>query len=192
MGAKLANFPYFCPAMRLFYGWDGLPEFRRATVTVGTFDGVHRGHRALLEKLIERAQALDGESIVITFDPHPRTALGREVDVLMHLPEKIALIETLGVDNLIVIPFDRQFAELTAHQFVGDYLVGKIGMKELVAGFDHRFGSDKNSNFEALGREFGFAVTPVDPIPGISSSRIRELLRQGRKEEAQQLLLGRT
>lgn len=130
--------------MRVFYGFEHLPHFDHPAVTVGSYDGVHLGHRALIERLVGEARAVGGESIVMTFEPHPRIALGRAegLRLLTTLDEKIALLEGLGVDNLIVIPFDRTFSALTGREFVDRYLIGRLGAETLVAGFNHRFGHD--------------------------------------------------
>ena len=130
--------------MRVFYGFEDLPHFDHPAVTVGSYDGVHLGHRALIERLIAEARAAGGESIVVTFEPHPRIALGRAegLRLLTTLEEKIALLEGLGVDNLIVIPFDRTFSALSGREFVDRYLIGRLGAETLVAGFNHRFGHD--------------------------------------------------
>ena len=130
--------------MRVFYGFEHLPHFDHPAVTVGSYDGVHLGHRALIERLVGEARAAGGESIVMTFEPHPRIALGRAegLRLLTTLDEKIALLEELGVDNLIVIPFDRTFSALTGREFVDRYLIGRLGAETLVAGFNHRFGHD--------------------------------------------------
>ena len=130
--------------MRVFYGFEHLPHFDHPAVTVGSYDGVHLGHRALIERLVGEARVAGGESIVMTFEPHPRIALGRAegLRLLTTLDEKIALLEGLGVDNLIVIPFDRTFSALTGREFVDRYLIGRLGAETLVAGFNHRFGHD--------------------------------------------------
>lgn len=112
--------------MRVFHGFDALPHFVRPTVTVGSYDGVHLGHRALIGRLIAEASANGGESVVLTFEPHPRITLGRAegLRLLTTLDEKTALLEELGVDNVIVIPFDRAFSALSGEEFVNDYLIG--------------------------------------------------------------------
>ena len=105
--------------MRLFHGFEALPAFRTPAVTVGSYDGVHLGHRALVKRLVAEARAGEGESIVVTFEPHPRIALGRAegLRLLTTLDEKAALLEAAGVDNLVVIPFDRAFAALSGAEF---------------------------------------------------------------------------
>ena len=135
--------------MRVFYGFDALPRFREPAVTVGSFDGVHLGHQALLARLCEEARATGGESIVLTFDPHPRITLGRTDGFrqLTTLDEKLALLERLGIDDVIVIPFDSAFSALSGREFIERYLKGRIGTRTLVVGYNHRFGHDKEGDY---------------------------------------------
>ena len=137
--------------MRVFYGFDALPRFREPAVTVGSFDGVHLGHQALLARLCEEARATGGESIVLTFDPHPRITLGRTDGFrqLTTLDEKLALLERLGIDDVIVIPFDRAFSALSGREFIERYLKGRIGTRTLVVGYNHRRLLDAGDTAEA-------------------------------------------
>ena len=181
--------------IRVFHGFDALPRFVRPAVTVGSYDGVHRGHRALIERLVAEARAAGGESIVLTFEPHPRITLGRGegLRLLTTLDEKIALLGDLGVDNVIVIPFDRAFSALTGAEFVEEYLIGKVGAETLVAGYNHRFGHDRADcdAFAATGRLRVVKVGPctVDGVR-VSSTLIRRLLEEGKTEEAARLRNG--
>ena len=150
--------------MRVFYGFDALPHFVRPTVTVGSYDGVHSGHLALLRTVAGRARAQGGESVVLTFEPHPRVTLGRAdgLRLLTSLEEKIYLLGQQGIDNLIVIPFDKAFSALAPDTFIRDYLVGRIGAETLVVGFNHRFGRDKQGSYDYLGSHgFGLEVVEV-------------------------------
>lgn len=179
--------------MRVFHGFDALPHFVRPAVTVGSYDGVHLGHRALIERLVAEARANGGESIVLTFEPHPRITLGRAGGLLLltTLDEKIALLEQLGVDNVIVIPFDRAFSALSGEEFVDDYLIGRIGAKTLVAGYNHRFGHDR-IDCDALAAAGRLRVVKVGQcnVGGehVSSTVIRRLVEKGRIAEAERLL----
>ena len=179
--------------MRVFHGFDTLPHFVHPAVTVGSYDGVHRGHRALIGRLIAEARANDGESIVLTFEPHPRITLGRTggLRLLTTLDEKLALLEQLGVDNVIVIPFDRTFSALSGEEFVNDYLIGRVGAETLVAGFNHRFGHNR-IDCETLAASGRLRVVKVEPctVDGmhVSSTAIRRLLENGKTAEAEQLL----
>ncbi len=181
------------PEMRVFHGFAELPHFEHPVITVGSYDGVHLGHQALIGRLVAEARAAGGESIVLTFDPHPRIALGRGGDLLLltTLDEKIALLESLGVDNVIVIPFDRGFSALSGREFVEDYLIGRIGAETLVGGYNHRFGHDGLAcDAPELARRL--RIVRVDPctVDGVrvSSTVIRRLLAAGDRTGAERLL----
>lgn len=178
--------------IRVFHGFGALPRFVHPVVTVGSYDGVHRGHRALIERLVAEARAAGGESIVLTFDPHPRVTLGRGegLRLLTTLDEKIALLGELGVDNVIVIPFDRAFSALTGAEFVDSYLIGRVGAETLVAGYNHRFGHDR-LDCDALAASGRLRIVKVEPctVDGqrVSSTLIRRLLEEGKTAEAARL-----
>lgn len=181
--------------MRVFYGFDALPHFVRPTVTVGSYDGVHSGHLALLRTVARRARAQGGESVVLTFEPHPRVTLGRAdgLRLLTSLEEKIYLLGQQGIDNLIVIPFDKAFSALAPDTFIRDYLVGRIGAETLVVGFNHRFGRDKQGSYDYLGSHgFGLEVVEVGECDvdaeKVSSTVIRHLVAQGDMARAARLL----
>lgn len=178
--------------MRVFHGFESLPRFVHPAVTVGSFDGVHLGHRAIVERLVAEAHRTGGESIVLTFEPHPRIALGHAAGMrlLTTLDEKIGLLADLGVDNLIVIPFDRTFAALSGREFAERYLIGKLGAGILVAGYNHRFGHDAQES-RSLGDRIDLRVIEVDErvVGGdhVSSTVIRNLLDRGDRAEAERL-----
>ncbi|WP_418423998.1 FAD synthase [Alistipes sp.] len=178
--------------IRVFHGFGALPRFVHPAVTVGSYDGVHRGHRALIERLVAEARAAGGESIVLTFDPHPRVTLGRGegLRLLTTLDEKIALLGELGVDNVIVIPFDRAFSTLTGAEFVDRYLIGRVGAETLVAGYNHRFGHDR-LDCDTLAASGRLRIVKVEPctVDGqrVSSTLIRRLLEEGKTAEAARL-----
>lgn len=178
--------------MRIFHGFDSLPPFTHPAVTVGSFDGVHRGHRMLIERLREEAAHIGGESIVLTFEPHPRITLGRAegLRLLTTFEEKCTLLAEAGVDNLVIIPFDQAFSTLAGAEFVERYLIGKLGAETLVAGFNHRFGHDRLACDDAqiAGRLKIVKVGPctVDGIR-VSSTAIRRLLDEGKRAEAERL-----
>lgn len=179
-------------AIRIFHGFDALPEFRHTAVTVGSYDGVHLGHRALIERLKKEAHELGGESVVLTFDPHPRVTLHRAegLVLLTTLEQKAALLDKAGVDNLVVIPFDERFSSLGGAEFVSRYLIGKLGAECLVAGYNHRFGHDRLDCRDL--KVGGLKVVRVEAceIGGVrvSSTVIRNLAAQGRIAEAEALL----
>lgn len=166
-----------------------LPEtFGNAVVTVGNFDGVHRGHRELLRVLKSAAAARSGVSVVVTFEPHPLKVLApeREFRLITTYSEKERLLAESGVDYLIVLPFTREFADCSAGSFVRDVLVGRLGMQCLVIGYDYAFGRNREGNVELLrdlGTELGFDVQVLDQVSdggiAFSSSVVRELIGHG-------------
>ena len=182
--------------MRLFRGLDLLPAFRRAVTTVGSYDGVHAGHRVLLKRAAAEARTSGGESVVVTFDPHPRLALEREpgLKLLTTLREKCLLLEEAGIDNLVVIPFDRAFSLTPPHEFIR-LLREKVGTETLVVGYDHRFGRDKAGGFELLKRMHDQAPMRLIEVAEqelgrehLSSTAIRRLVAGGEMAHAARLL----
>jgi riboflavin kinase / FMN adenylyltransferase len=151
------------------------------SVAIGTFDGVHRGHR----RVIEAAQAAELPTTVVTFDPHPRIALGNQVELLTTLERRLELLGALGVETLVV-PFTSDLALATPEEFV-DSILRPLGTKVVVAGANFRFGRGRSGDLETLAN-LGFDVRPVPLVEGISSSRIRQLLRGGEIEAAAALL----
>ena len=184
--------------MRVFTDLTALPIFRRAVITIGSFDGVHRGHRRILEKIQSLALATDGESVVITFDPHPRTVLlpgHPNFQLLTTTTEKIALLAGCGVDNVVVVPFNADFARLTAHEYVEDFLVKRFQPAHVVIGYDHRFGNNREGNLNFLKQYAMSARFTVDEIPvqevdaiAVSSSKIRQALDAADVQRANRLL----
>ncbi len=183
--------------MRVFYGFDELPDFRAPVVTVGSYDGVHVGHRELLGRINRVAAERNGESVVITFSPHPRIVLGQGegLRLLNTLKEKILLMESVGVDNLIVAPFTEAFSRVSSVDFVTGYLVKKVGMKTLVAGYNHHFGYKKEGDstaLTALQEQFGFDiyVVPRQNVgeEKVSSTAIRALIAGGEMSKAARYL----
>lgn len=160
----------------------------QTVVTIGTFDGVHLGHRKILERLTNNAKKTGLKSTVLTFFPHPRMVLQKDVDIklLNTLEEKTQILETLGLDYLIVHPFTRQFSRLTATDFVQDILVDGLKAKKIIIGYDHRFGRNRNANIQDLmdyGKTLDFEVEEipaqeVDDV-SVSSTKIRKALLEG-------------
>lgn len=173
--------------------YDGL-NFVKPVITLGVFDGVHRGHKALLEYVVHVARLTGGESVAVTFNPHPRLVLGGDtggLSFLSTLGEKESLIRETGIDHLIVIPFTWDISNLSAFEFIKQILVGKLGVYHLVVGYDHHFGRGRKGDFATVfecGKEFGFTVEKVEEVSApegtISSTAIREALLAGRLEEA--------
>jgi len=168
-------------------------------VTIGTFDGVHFGHQSIFNKMKSEAKKINGETIVITFFPHPRIVLGLDSGNLRFIntqERKINRIEESGIDHLIIVTFSKQFAGLSSYNFIKDLVVEKIKPVKLITGYDHHFGKDRSGSFDELsklGKEFGFSVEKVDEQKTndltVSSTKIRKLLNSG-KVSAANLLLG--
>ncbi len=184
--------------MLIHRGLDELHPLPNAVVTSGTFDGVHRGHQTILARLTEVARSSGGESVLITYWPHPRTVLSNDsmdLKLLTTLDEKIDLLEQAGVDHLVVIPFTRAFSELSSAEYIRQVLIDKIGTRKLVIGYDHRFGRDREGGFDyirAHQNEYGFGVEEIPrqdiEAVGVSSSRIRAALDAGQIDIANRLL----
>lgn len=184
--------------MRVFHGFDDLPQFRAPAVTVGSYDGVHAGHRQLLARVTGLARQGGGESVVVTFSPHPREVLGSYpgFGLLTSLDEKLMLLESIGIDNVIVVPFSAEFSRINPHDFLCDYIIGRIGVRNYVVGFNHHFGHNKQGDagyLENLCREFDFSVERVaaqSVCDGrtVSSSLIRDIIARGDMEEAARYL----
>ena len=147
---------------------DDVTRDMNSAVTVGTFDGVHAGHRELIRRLVDRAREIGGRSVVITFDPHPREILqpGKQGIGLLTTPtERSEILADLGVDTMVVIPFNRDFSLMDSTTFLQDVIYGKIGLKSFIIGYDHHFGRDREgdrSTVSALGLQLGFTVEVVE------------------------------
>ncbi len=180
--------------------YSGLKNFsaKNPVVTIGMFDGLHAGHRVVLQQVIERAEALNGESVIISFWPHPRIVLNRgaeELRFLTSLEEKTRLFSETGIDHLVLIPFTKELAGLTAKEFIKKFLVDGIKLKHLAVGYDHRFGKDRVSSFgeyERYAEEYGFFISRIKQVDvggkHTSSSTIREFLLNGDIRNANKLL----
>lgn len=182
--------------MKLIENLDQIQTpFKNAVVTIGNFDGVHKGHQSLLGRIIEKADQIDGTSVAITFDPHPLKVLGIKTPPLItRRDQKIELIEKSCIDVLLCLPFDKTFATLSAKTFIEDLLVNKIGMKAIIIGADYSFGKNRAGNIDMLKKEglrlgFETIVSPWIPDTGehkerISSTRIRDIVMEGNVDQA--------
>jgi riboflavin kinase/FMN adenylyltransferase len=183
--------------MKIHEGYSNL-NILRPVVTIGIFDGVHLGHKAIITRLISRAKSINGESVIITFYPHPRVVLSENNDGLTFLSspgEKISMLENEGIDHLLIIPFDLNLSNKEACEFIEEVLVKKIGTKNLIAGFNHHFGRKGYSDFETIRRcaeSYKIVVEQVEAVDTrkgiVSSSFIRRALLEGRPEEANAML----
>jgi len=184
--------------MRVFHNVDEVPAELGATVlSIGNFDGVHRGHQHVLDKVAERARQLHIHSVAVTFEPHPLRVLRAESAPLLitPLPQKITALEQMGIDAVLVLPFDNRFAALSARQFVQKVIVERLRAKEVHEGTRFHFGHRAEGNCEVLkelGKEFGFDVIVYPEMrwrgEPVSSSRVRQLLAQGEVRRARHLL----
>lgn len=183
--------------MIIHEGYNNL-DLKSPVVTLGIFDGVHRGHRLLLDMLVARAREIHGDSVVITFNPHPRLVLEKNnegLSLLSTIEEKIALLEVAGIDHLIIIAFTNHFSRITARDFISEVLIHKIGTRFLILGHDHHFGYKGEGNFETVNNcaeSMGFRIEQVDGLKyggnPVSSSGIREALLAGKIDEANNML----
>ena len=173
--------------------------FKNAVITIGNFDGVHKGHQSLFRQVIEKARQINGTSVVMTFAPHPLKALGISGPPLItRRDQKVELIENCGIDVLLCIRFDKVFASITAHDFIEKVLVNKIGMKAIIIGADYSFGKDRLGNIELLktqedllGFETIVSAWTNDTDSGlkrISSTRIRKIIMDGKVDQAMKFL----
>lgn len=183
--------------MTIHYGFDNISADVRSVVTIGSFDGVHSGHKVLLDALKTMAQRLDAESVVITFDPHPRIAMGRAegMGLLTTIEERAMLLEREGVDRMVVARFDEQFRSQPYDAFVRESLVERLGMVGMIVGYNHRLGRGNEGNYDSLkplSKECGFALECVSQhlVDGakISSTVVREVMSQGDMREVEHLL----
>ena len=178
---------------------DPLPVFNKAVITIGTFDGVHTGHCQILHQLKTEARAIGGETVIITFDPHPRKLLGKngsELKLINTPSEKIKLLGEQGIDHLVIVPFTREFANQTAKDYVEKFLVEKFHPHTIIIGYDHQFGHNREGNYlllEAIKEDYGFEVKEISEqvINNviISSTKVRQSITEGNIDEAN-LFLG--
>ena len=181
--------------------YTNIQEFKSAknvVVTIGTFDGVHLGHKVIINQLKKAAQELGGESVLLTFFPHPRMVVfpdDNELKLLNTIEERKELLEKAGIDHLIIHPFSKAFSRLTALEFVRDILVNRLNVKKVVIGYDHHFGRNREGSFEDLiefGEVYGFSVEeiPAQDIQqiNVSSTKIRTSLLAGEIHAATQFL----
>lgn len=167
---------------------DNLPKFKNAVVTIGTFDGVHLGHQQIIKQLKQEAANVNGETVIITFHPHPRSVVksGRPVHLLNTLDEKLSLLAAFGIDHVIVVPFNKDFSEQTPEEYVTNFLFEKCRPHTLIIGYDHRFGKNRGGEYKLLeqfGKQLGFIVKEIPEQVinevTVSSTRIREALLAG-------------
>lgn len=186
--------------MKIYYDFEHLDEIRNAVVTTGSFDGVHTGHKVILERLKKLAFDIGGETVLITFNPHPRKVLypdtyGKDLRLITSLREKTELLSRAGLDHLIIVNFTKEFSKMSSGSFISDILIRKLHAKKIVTGYNHHFGHNREGDTELmmqLGKESGF---DVDEIPeqevqqeSVSSVSIRKALSEGDISKANRYL----
>ena len=174
--------------MKIYRSIEDYDEDKRSVVTIGTFDGIHLGHQEILSRLIESSKNKDLNSVVLTFFPHPRIILNKynEVKMIDTLDEKIIHLNEIGIDSLIIHPFDRNFSLLSANQFIKDFLVDKLKIKHIIIGYDHRFGKGREASVTDLknyANDYDFTVEEIKAQEiekiTVSSTKIRNSINQG-------------
>lgn len=183
--------------MNIFYSTHNI-DIQKPVLTVGTFDGLHAGHMLLLNRLKNKAKEIGGQSVVFSFNPHPRQVLSpssASLKLLNTIDEKILLLEKAGIDNVIIFPFSKEFAKLDSCSFIEDILYKQLKVSHLVVGYDHHFGRDRQGDVEKLktcAKPFGFDVERVEALQinnqKVSSTVIRNLLTQGSIKNANEYL----
>ena len=192
---KSFSFVFF---MKVYQDLSTLPVFNNAVVTIGTFDGVHLGHKQIIRQLKETAEKIGGETVIITFHPHPRKIISSvpgDIKLLNTLPEKILLLEAAGIDHLVVVPFNHAFANQTAQQYINDFLWKYFNPHTIIIGYDHRFGKGREGDYHLMdqyGASLGFEVKEItEQLMNeiiVSSTRIREALLNSDIETANKFL----
>jgi riboflavin kinase/FMN adenylyltransferase len=184
--------------MRIYHHTDQLPTFRRAVITIGTFDGVHTGHARILEQLRQEAIRIDGETVIITFYPHPRKVVkggSEEIRLINTLEEKIQLLSWQRIDHLVIVPFTEAFSQMTAEEYITDFLIARFHPHTVIIGYDHRYGKGRLGDYHLLEEYSGKKGFDLQEIPvhllneiSVSSTRIREAIQQSDIVTANQLL----
>lgn len=175
--------------MKIYHHLSDFKKLDNAVAAIGTFDGVHFGHRKIISRLVETARSTGGETVILTFFPHPRLILdpeNQDLKMINTINEKAAILEELGVDHLIITPFTRDFSNLSPDEYINDVLVGTIGIKHIIVGYDHRFGKDRKGGMQdliAAGKVKGFDVEEIAEQDihdvAVSSTQIRKALLCG-------------
>ena len=182
--------------MRVFKNLNDIRDIKNPVVTTGSFDGVHVGHTVIIKRINRLAREIEGESVLITFDPHPRKVLypetaGKDLRIINSQREKIELLKRTGLDNLIILNFTLEFSKTTSHDFVKNILVGKLKAKKIVVGFNHHFGHNREGDYVylyKLGQQYNFEVEEIPQQElhheTVSSTKIRHALRHGDIQKA--------
>lgn len=183
--------------MKIYKGLETEFNCKNPVVTIGTFDGLHIGHQKIIEKLTEEAQKINGESVLLTFYPHPRSVIDSDhpISLLQAHEDKLVELEKLGLQHLIILPFTNELSTMSAYDFIKDILVAHIKLKKIVLGYDHHFGNNREGNLDFLNKHAQIMDFEVIEIPAkeidaikISSTKIREAIQNGEIEKATKFL----
>ncbi len=182
--------------MHVHFDTDNLPQFKNAVITIGTFDGVHTGHKKIIEQLKTEAASINGETVIITFHPHPRKIVShKKTFILNTLEEKLELLKAQGIDHVVVVPFDERFSQQAPEQYIEDFLYKKFHPHTLIIGYDHKFGKGRKGDYHLLedyGKKLNFIVKEIPEYLLheiiVSSTRIREALLTADLETANEYL----
>ena len=183
--------------MQVYHDLASIKKDKNTVLTIGTFDGIHLGHRNIIEKVKKNATVYGARNFVITFNPHPRKILSKanNIKILNTLREKTLALEILGIENVYVIDFTKEFSQLDAEKFFSDFIINGIGLKEIIIGYDYHFGKGRSGSVETLmnlGKENDFSVNQIDEIKingdTVSSTKIRNALVEGNIELANRYL----
>ncbi|MCX8020406.1 MAG: bifunctional riboflavin kinase/FAD synthetase [Chitinophagaceae bacterium] len=184
--------------MQVHYHPDNLPAFRNPVITIGTFDGVHLGHRQVLTQLTEEARRVNGESVIITFQPHPRKIVSpamHDIRLINTLEEKISLLSALHIDHLVVVPFTERFSGLSAEEYLSEFLVRLFKPHTIIIGYDHRFGKNRQGDYQLMEKMAGVYGYRIKEIPkhilddiAVSSTKIREAILHADMDTANRML----
>ncbi len=182
--------------MQVHYGFDNAKGIKNAVVTTGSFDGVHIGHKVIINRINQIAQSINGESVLITFFPHPRKVLypetaGKDLMFISSQKEKIELLRKAGLNHLIIVKFTIEFSKTSSEQFIREMLISKLGAKFIVVGFNHHFGHNRQGDYDYLYKlsnelDFGVEEIPEQDIQHetVSSTTIRKAIKEGRIQRA--------
>lgn len=183
--------------MAVYYSIDDLPDFASPVITIGTFDGVHMGHKVILQEVHSHGRKIGGESVLLTFEPHPRKLIfpDQQIQILTPLDKKLGLITNEGIQHIVVVPFTKEFASMSAREYVSDFLVKLFKPATIIIGYDHQFGHDRKGNIgllKEMQEEHGFDVLeiPAQLIDEatVSSTKIRNAIKEGAVNDAASML----
>ncbi len=185
--------------MNVYKSFEEIPRDENTVLTVGTFDGVHLGHRVIIRQLLQISDNENLRPVLITIDPHPKIVLksdGRPpLYLLTDIEERLSLFEDIGLKNVLIIPFSYEFSRIKPEDFINDYLLGKVGMKKMLIGYDHLFGKNREGGFDLLQQlkiKLGFDIEKINPFSSgdriVSSSKIRNAVKNGEMAKAAEML----